>query len=121
MRASAVAYKFTLHVVGVGGWEIFLRYVAVPRVRATELRGRSDATCCRSEVRPCKRLRCRAIWPFPFSLRVIRETCLPLLCKVSALRVIAFMYPLMGLSVGRVIGIEILPLLMAVSRCFDWT
>ena len=31
------------------------------------------------------------------------------------------MYPLMGLSVGRVIGIEILPLLMAVSRCIDWT
>jgi len=58
---------------------------------------------------------------FPVFLRVIRETCLPLLCKVSALRVIAFMYPLMGLSVGRVIGIEILPLLMAVSRCIDWT
>ena len=119
MRASAVAYKFTLHVVGVGGWEIFLRYVAVPRVRATELRGRCDMLSQRGETVQTPAL--QGNLAFPVFLRVIRETCLPLLCKVSALRVIAFMYPLMGLSVGRVIGIEILPLLMAVSRCIDWT
>ena len=89
------------------------RFSCATRVRATQLWGGATLLSLRCETG--KRLRCRAIWLFPVFPYHICETGLPLLCEVSAIT------SLMRSLVRRVIGIEILPLLMAVSRCFDWT